>query len=185
MTLSFQLESLYIGGANFLVIKLATLNLHIIAVYRPHPVDITFFCNEIDRLLGLYANSYVVGDFNINLRNGNDEDVRSYLRTIHVNGFSVLNSLDELFYTRLHFTSIKTVIDHFITDRLTHSYHLSLQDISMSDHRLLYLFISTRRSHMSRPSIKTVIDHTAIGLSPLWETVAGSTLGRFLTPSVK
>lgn len=68
----FLIESIYTAGANFLVIKLATLNLHIIAIYRPNTVDIIPFCNEIDRLLGLYPNSYVVGDFNLTIRNEDD-----------------------------------------------------------------------------------------------------------------
>ena len=66
----------------------------------------------------------MLGDMNINLKN-DDTETNNYKETLNANGFLVLDSLEENYYTR-KCNTIKT-------DKIHNEYNIALVNTSLSD----------------------------------------------------
>lgn len=91
-------SSRHFDDANILVIKLISMQTHIVAIYKPEQTDFEMFLDELDSILRRYKNSYVVGDMNIDLLDNEEDKVRNYMEIIII----ILASL----------TSLKSFITH-------------------------------------------------------------------------
>lgn len=103
---------------NILVLKLVKHKLNIIAVYRQpnnknDPVCARFF-NDIDMIMSKYKNSYIIGDFNLNLLTTTDV-ICKYKAIVESNGYVFLNNLSIEFATRVT-DNYRSCIDHIISD---------------------------------------------------------------------
>jgi hypothetical protein len=153
------------SGNNILVISLLRRKIKFAVIYRKPGNDLDrdgyLFLHALEALLNAHKSAYVFGDFNIDILSSStlkDE----YIRVVTSNGFSLLNSSDRLFPTRVSSNHSSTCIDHVFTDRhfysspLDHALHLF--DL-MGDHKSILLAINSGASN-SVPSKKRKIKIT-------------------------
>ena len=131
---------------NVLVVSLLKHNFKVIGFYRqpsnPNDVDGNNFLENLDNVLSKHSNAYVAGDFNFDLFCPNIS-VHKYLNALYLNGFALLNSLNQHYPTRINaITNSSTCIDHIITDiqlfGKEYSYNFFLFDL-LADHKSILL----------------------------------------------
>ncbi|CAH2105000.1 unnamed protein product [Euphydryas editha] len=81
----------------------------------------------------------VFGDLNLNLLS-KEKSIREYRRVVKVNGFKIINKIDKSYCTRETPTS-KTILDHICTNLLQNTFHMSVIESCLSDHKQIYLEI--------------------------------------------
>lgn len=88
------LEGIHFGHSNILLLKLAGINIHIAAVYRPSSTSVDELCGELAILLAEHKNTIWVGDMNLNLLNyESDVHVQQYVHLMNNYGFVALNNI--------------------------------------------------------------------------------------------
>lgn len=89
--------------------------------------------------------------------------MRQYVEVVQSNGHVILNQIDILHATRLNNTNGGTIIDHIITDNITLSYTLSLNDTPITDHRYFHITINKYKQQQTKTNQnKTFIDYHKI-----------------------
>ena len=86
-------------------------------------------------------------------------------------GFLLLNSINETFSTRISLT-VKTIIDHFITNIHGKNYSLTYFDVDtcLSDHRALIMSIDQNHSKNIVPIYKKVVINYDHIISPQFQS---------------
>jgi endonuclease/exonuclease/phosphatase family metal-dependent hydrolase len=120
-------------------------NFKLAGVYRPPHTDIVCFCEMLDNILEDNKKTIFFGDFNINLLNNNDLSVQLYIDTLMSNNYLYINEKTNNMHTRCGFTSVKTIIDHVLTDILQFKFKVVLNDVDISDHRAIITYIDLDR----------------------------------------
>lgn len=138
------MENFEFENNNFLSVKLLSINVSIAGVYKPPDTNCTNFLKQLDEFLERNPNSFVFGDFNLNLFDRRNQLIQNYRNTIESNGFKLLNCIAPTFYTRLNpTTKTTTCIDHVFTDEfITYDFILALDDVLNVDHKAMLLSIS-------------------------------------------
>lgn len=161
------IESISLYDANIQIIKLVNMGIHIIAVYRPEQTPLSHFFELFDEVLHKYKKTICIGDFNINILQGNNS-TSEYRRILATNGSVLLNSLDPIYATR-----DQNTLDHICTDLMSVRFEMSITDFSASDHKKIVL-----RAHFKDQNTAPceshidIIDHTTLSASSRWETIA-------------
>lgn len=134
---SIILEENFLTVANCVIIKLNKLNINVAAIYKPPDCDANEFTNYFSGYMNKFKNIFFFGDYNINISN-NTNDSNFFKNTVNSDGFVILNNTASEYSTRLTSQSA-TTIDLIITDLINYNFKLDVEDICISDHRLLTL----------------------------------------------
>jgi len=120
---------------SFLVINIPALQRNFGVVYSPPDSNKRNFLYELNNSL-LPSDTFLYGDFNINLLALDKPIVNEYLYTITSSGFKILNKTSFQFPTRIT-DDTRTIIDHVLSNQqeITGSCNLISNDIS--DHLLV------------------------------------------------
>lgn len=153
--------------SSFLVVKLLKQNINIISIYRSHETQIEEFVSKLDEYTTKYKNSLILGDFNINLLNESNSDVKYYSNTLLSNGFIIYNKVSLEFATRIAKTS-STIIDHFITDVLKNEYYFHILDTSLSDHQYFLLSMNFKPFMENHAQFQTILNYDNIEKDEIW-----------------
>lgn len=157
---------------HFLIMKLVDVNMHVFSVYKPPNTDEKLFIKRFDELLQLYANSLVIGDFNLNMLNFDDNNIQRYRNVVHCNGFGFINKIDSAFPTRTT-ERTSTIIDHVLSNMFGLEYEMLLDDIYFSDHK--YILLSCLHKNYKNvaisPSMKQILDYDSLSVHSIWENL--------------
>jgi Reverse transcriptase (RNA-dependent DNA polymerase) len=130
----------------------------IMCIYRsPCPVTQSFsdFINKLDEVLSnCGSNTIIIGDMNVDLRK-DDSNTKSYLETLHSNGFTVGNCKE---ITRPISSSN---IDHIITNNYNTLMNIMHLHHYISDHTVIFVEMDhlTIKLNKSLTKTKTTIDY--------------------------
>jgi hypothetical protein len=108
------------------------------AIYRPPDHHIREFIDKFLTYLTSFKNILFFGDFNINILKNSSSDVNYFTNTIHSEGFIILNNLNDNFATRVTDTN-SSMIDLIVTDLITPTYKLDIDNLHFSDHKQIFL----------------------------------------------
>lgn len=133
-------ECKYSDGNNYLWIKVDRLSLDVGVIYKPGDTDINDFLNSYERQLNQRNRAVVFGDFNLDLIQDKNKDVDDYTTILRENNYKILNKIEKQYCTRETETT-NTILDHVCTNIDNNSFHMSIIESSMSDHKQLYLEI--------------------------------------------
>lgn len=141
-----------IGNIEFLTVKLIELSSEIIVVYKQPAVSNEVFGDLFNKYISNKKFFIMLGDMNLNLLI-DSHTVKQYIDCITSNGSVILNSVTEIFATRIanrsfnnRTTTSKTIIDHIVSDCIRFSFNLSYCDTPLSDHRELLLSVDNHKS---------------------------------------
>jgi hypothetical protein len=148
---------------NVLIINLIRNKLKIMAFYRQpsnqsDPQGLKFI-EQFEQILARHSNAYIFGDFNFNLLIPT-ELIHKYQNAFLLNGYTILNSLNQEFPTRINSThQSKSIIDHVLTDthlsRQTYTYQFHLFDL-LADHKSILLNVCKQHIQTTSDSTPTV-----------------------------
>lgn len=142
------LEEQYDDGNHFLWIHLKNFNLDIGAIYKPPISNDNNFLQTFSNQITRRKRAIVFGDINFNLLS-KQKVVRDYKTIVKENGFQILNKVDKTHCTRVTKVTA-TILDHVCTTLSnSNSFHMSLINSSMSDHRQIY--VELKRHKPIRP----------------------------------
>lgn len=174
---------------NVLIINLIRHKLKIMAFYRQpsnqsDPQGLKFI-EQFEQILAKHSNAYIFGDFNFNLLLPT-ELIYKYQNSFLLNGYTLLNSLNEEFPTRINSTNqSKSIIDHVLTDthlsRETYKFQFHLFDL-LADHKSILLNVCKQDSPQTRDSIPTqlkIINHKKIIDGKLIENIKATDFDNF------
>lgn len=169
-----EIRSCYIydeefNNSNFLLVKLLDKNINIFGVYRAPQTPLNDFIAKFDYFLNSYPNSLILGDFNVNLLNSTDKAVQRYHESCLSSGFLILNKLTPDFATRFSNT-VRTIIDHVVTDILRYKIFFHILDCSFSDHQMFFLSIDLKLARTKLLTKKTILDYANIDQSQFWNS---------------
>ncbi|CAL8083510.1 unnamed protein product [Orchesella dallaii] len=128
--------------------------IHIILAYKPPTVSTKQFCQDLSQQMDLtkHSETYIFGDFNINLLN-RDTNCREFLQ------FMNDNNIQHLIKTPTRTTeSTMTLIDNIITNKPNLNIACGVVTCTISDHDLIYTVRKKPRNIRSK--VKTVTTRT-------------------------
>jgi hypothetical protein len=179
-----------LNNNNTLIISLLKHKIKILVFYRQpnNPTDLNGlrFIDSFEQLLSLHSNAVVLGDFNFNLLSPT-ESIYKYENAYSLNGFNLLNKVEENFATRINADNNSgTVIDHVLTDL-----HFHMKSISFSfflfhrfaDHKSVLLSIDCnnfQHDKLIMPNVRKVTNHKRIIDSKLLDSVDAIDFPTFL-----
>jgi hypothetical protein len=142
-----------------ILLKVKKYGLKIGALYRdPTSGSLPGYLNYLDRLLEKYHGFVFVGDLNVNLlRDG--ADVVNYRDVLVSNAYSILNNIDDRFYTFNGPYGI-SLIDHVFSDVKDRKFNIHVGNAAFSDHKYVYLNISSKIRDPPDDFQMTVVDDT-------------------------
>lgn len=135
-----------------------TLDLNVTGVYRRPGGSERIFIDELDTYCLRRRKNIVCGDFNLNILDENDTQVCSYVDTITMRNFCVLNELNSRSCTRL---VSRRILDHCVTDLVNKSYKLSIRHTSRSDHAILLLHVANMKVSAPIRTVRTKVNVAA------------------------
>ncbi|CRL03080.1 CLUMA_CG016606, isoform A [Clunio marinus] len=143
-------------------------NKTIATIYKPPDTPLTNFLPKFDYFLSNMSNTFLFGDFNVNIFDSQNNSVKQYIATVESNGFLLLNSNQHKMFTRqdrVH--NSYSAIDHVITDDFpSHNFHFLTDSILNVDHKaiILRVFNQTQVSHKRMNKLLTFhnINHERI-----------------------
>ena len=138
-------------------------NLKVSLIYRPPSYDYDQCNLYLETLMGKYPKKHlIIGDFNVNLLDKHQNQVIEYKNTIVLNGYQILNRIDEQNATRVTLNS-KSVIDHVITDLgNVNNCKVTVHSNAISDHNKLEIVVEEPKK-IHKPKVKyetKAINHT-------------------------
>ena len=102
-------------------------------IYKAPQSDINKFLFTLNNLLNTNKKPLIVRDFNLNLYNQfSDNNVSKYIDIVLSNGFTIINNIDNIWYTRQG-NAINTIIDHVITNIFKPKINMVWNDKNISD----------------------------------------------------
>lgn len=134
-------EEYFENGNHYLWIYVQKLSLNIGAIYRPGETNINNFLKIYSSQLERRKRTLVFGDFNIDLLSKYNYTT-TYVNEIKESGYKILNKIHRLYSTRETSTT-NTILDHVCTNVNNHSFCLSIIDSSLSDHKQMYVEMSS------------------------------------------
>jgi hypothetical protein len=125
----------------------------VVCVYRtPSPVSQSFgdFIDKLDEVLNnCRPNTIIVGDMNVDLIK-DDARTRSYLDTVHSNGFTVCNQGT---ITR---PQSNTNIDHILTNNYTTPLDITQLEHYVSDHNIIFVELQHLQANLNKNITKII-----------------------------
>lgn len=155
---------------NILIISLPEQKVHICGIYNNPRSIINNFFVYFNNIMSTYKNLLIFGDLNLNILNFNDNTVREYNELIQSNGFLILNKAHPDYATRISNT-IKTILDHIITDKIQSSYKFFISSTHLSDHEILALSFEKPIKKIKPINKKIIIDYDNIKSSNAFQYV--------------
>lgn len=155
---------------NLLIINLPLQKMFICGIYNNPRSNIQLFLDKISDITSRFKNLLIFGDFNMNLLNLNDSKVNLYNNIIHSNGFIFLNKLSSEFATRISNT-VRTIIDHIITDLVQYNFSFFLSPTCVSDHEMIILSFNKPTFKKSEIKSKIIVDYNNISNSNILNSV--------------
>lgn len=150
-------------------------------MYRPpQRVNSSDFMTELDFMFNKYKNLIFAGDVNWNILRSNDQDVAEYLHLLDIYGYQILNDVQPNFPTR---ETSGSILDHFITD-LPQSAKLQLEDVSLSDHKLITMNWKVGENSKKRSNGMETKEFKKIN-SQLYEELVHKYLNSSESPSIE
>ena len=133
-------------------IKLDKQHMNLFTMYRP-PNSSNFKCfiENLGKIVRNHKNLLMISDFNVNLLQNTAMTIE-YRNLLEDNGFRILNQISNEYATRITNTTA-TLLDHAITDVSALQFPegcVHLEDVSLSDHRLLLLDWTTNNTTKSK-----------------------------------
>ena len=126
------------------------------------------FIEYFEELLSSHSNAVVLGDFNLNLLTA-AENIYKYENAYALNGYSLLNKLDESFATRIDAANdTRTILDHVLTDLHFHFKNVSFSFFlfhRFADHKSILLSIECQNIQQNEsftPNKLKFINHKKI-----------------------
>lgn len=114
-------ESKYVGGNNYLWVKLEKYGLEVGVVYYPGKTNYNEFLKEYESQLERKHHAIVFGDFNIDLTK--DKKARKYKQLTNASGYEILNKISNKYCTRETETR-KSILDHVSTNLKNYNFHM-------------------------------------------------------------
>jgi exonuclease III len=157
--------------SNLLMVKLPKLNCYVLGIYRHFSTSLSEFTEKLDNITTKFKNTFIFGDFNINLLDKNSNHVKHYQNTLNSNGYIIINKISSEFATRVTSHS-KTIIDHFTTDQLQFTYNFFLDDSALSDHKIILISCNQNIPRQETANIElTVLDYSSLDVDPFWDNL--------------
>ena len=179
-----------LNNNNLLIISLLKHKFKVINIYRQpnNPTDLNGFrfIETFEEILSKHSNAVVVGDLNFNILNST-ETVHKYQNSFALNGYMLVNKVDENFATRINNSNnSRSIIDHVLTDL-----HLYMTNLSLSmflfqrfaDHKSILLSINSHSSQsisVVKDSNFKITNHKMIIDKHLLENVDATDFQNFL-----
>lgn len=135
-----SLNEIFLENSHCLVVKICNFNIHIGTIYRAPEGDLDSFIDYYSRKLNSFKNIIYIGDYNINILNDSLNRVSKFKDTVESDGYVILNSESCDMATRVT-DQTKSIIDLVVTDLLKYKYILDIDDLTFSDHKLIFLNI--------------------------------------------
>lgn len=157
-------ESKYIGGNNYLWVKLEKFALEVGVVYNPGHTDFNEFLKEYEYQLEQRRRAIVFGDFNVDLLS-KEKKTKQYKQLLKESGHRIINKVSKKFCTREGQTR-KSILDHISTNLKKDNFHMITIDSPFSDHKQIYLEIKK-----VKPPPKISTTYKAINYTKLQSTV--------------
>lgn len=130
-----------VNNIESITIDILNIGVKVMVIYKQPPVNGDIFMHELLSHIETKKNLIVVGDMNVNLLNENNFN-KKYVESLTSNGYFVINKINRMFATRvatrmleLNTATSKTIIDHFLTDRVDFTFSLSIFNSDISDHK--------------------------------------------------
>lgn len=143
--------------------KYKNKKLHIFGIYKQPQSNLPHFLTHLETTLNTFKNTIYLGDFNINILKNYNNNVRQYIDLVNSNGHIILNKIHNEHATRLNNTDGGSIIDHIITDNITWSYTISLNDTPISDHRYIHTTINEhKKEKINNTHTKICIEYQKI-----------------------
>lgn len=122
--------------SNIILIKLIKFNFSICGFYRAPQTKLDLFLNEIENISDGNNRILFLGDINVDLLKLNDRTRNNYMSKLGSNGLTIINTLNENFYTHnvgTHFS----IIDHIFHDLHDCDIKFSVHTVNFSNHRTI------------------------------------------------
>lgn len=132
-------ESVYVGGNNYLWIRLEKYALEVGIVYNPGHTNFKQFLEVYESQLQERRRAIVFGDFNIDLLTKNSK-TNQYNQLLKQTGHTIINKITKKYCTREGSTK-KSLLDHISTNLKKDNFHVITVNSSISDHKQLYVEI--------------------------------------------
>ena len=163
-----------------------SMKINLFAVYRHILSNFTNFLFKINQILQKYKRSILMGDFNLNLLEQNNNEIKQYVDTINCEGFMFLNKISPQYTTRINNeTNNHSIIDHIITDMITYTYSMTLYDTHLSDHRYILTTIKdfNTRSNLHIPPTNTfkIIEYHKVTPIDLSNIISSNNIDTLIT----
>lgn len=132
-----------------------TLDLNVTGVYRRPGGSERIFIDELDTHCLRRKKNILCGDFNMNILDDNDSQVCSYMDTITIRNYKILNEVNHRSCTRL---VSGRILDHYVTDLVNNSYKLALRHTSRSDHAIMILHVANVKMSAPTRTVRTRVN---------------------------
>lgn len=149
------LSETFLDNSHCLIIKLVHYNIHVATIYRAPDGNINDFTSFFSEKLNSYKNILYVGDFNINVLNEFRKEVLNFKSIVESDGYVIMNNLSLDMATRVTDSSLST-IDLVITDLVKYKYNFTVDDLSFSDHKLIFLNMNIDSVNITNKLIQSV-----------------------------
>lgn len=165
---TIRIEEFCEGSA--IILSLKEPNIKVSVIYRPPHAPFRESIEYLDSIFESNRRMLCVGDFNINLLSTNSQQ---YLSMLESNGFTCLNRIHRNYTTYGH-GDVVSILDHAVTDLCNHTFSMSLDDVSFTDHKsILISFGSSNRITVNRGLSRCVrLDFDRISID-LQQTLEG------------